>query len=121
MKSKTNISSPGGTGVLILKGRALPVTCVHEFEECTRTIENSGAEDTVSFTKIWLTDQASGSSKYGLSHKRDYRDVDHPLMDVVLAYNLASRGHVIDVDEFCQKRAARNKGSVRLGTDSPLI
>lgn len=127
MKAKTNISSPGGTGVLLLEGRALPVSSIHEFATVALEVTSDTNEEQkdepeyINVTRILLNDQASGASQYGtVVSRREYRDVEQPLQDVVMAYNLASRGYVIDVNEFCQRRATRKKGVTRLDT-SPLL
>lgn len=97
---------PGGEGVLLLTDRGLPVSSIHEFSR----INDKDRPDIQ--TRIYLTDQASGVSQHGyIKNKRAFRDVSQPMKDVVMAFNVASRGYVIDLAEFCDhlKRQRKSK------------
>jgi hypothetical protein len=104
MKAHTQHTKAGGIGVLVLHDRALPVTCIHEFAEVAA--KDSADKE----TRIFLTDQASGAGQYGgVSSRREYRDVPYDFKDVAHAYNIASRGYIIDLAEFCAKMQAKRK------------
>lgn len=93
------IPHKGGEGyVLLAQDDAIPASTVWRFKK-----HGDG-------TTILFNDQASGGSKYGsVNSLRDKEYFDYPLQDVIMAFQIASRGYIVDLQEFCEKlKAKRN-------------
>lgn len=101
MKTEININVPGGDGVLIIdKDNAVPVSNIFNF---CREHGSKGCT-------IQLKEPVFGVSDRGyLKDRRESIKTPVSVSDVALAYNLASRGYVIDLKEFSDKMKAKRK------------
>jgi hypothetical protein len=101
MKAETNTNTAGGDGVLIIdKDNAVPVSNIFNF---TRPHGEKGCS-------IQLKEPVFGVSQSGyLLDRRVSIKTPVSVSDVALAYNLASRGLVIDLKEFSAKMKAKRK------------
>lgn len=93
MSGITTVKAPviGGEGYVLYKEESIPTSSVWRLEG----IGN--------ITEILFNDQASRASQYGsVYNRRDTMNVPYTRKDVTHAFMVASRGYMVDLEEFCQ-------------------